>query len=232
MKKLNSIFATAILLSAILISCGEKNKDASSETKDSTEKSEKSDDIAKEEISEKKSTLIKLKGDHKLNSISGFMGANTIVDYVIENGKWTASGSSNMGGMREGYDVELTKDDLKKLQTMKIVVSDDLSVSLYCNNKEYFKAPFKEEGFSYSLKKSPKEYSSHMSENLKANSTFIDDYLYFYVKDNFKESELENLDIVGVLADAVVIKYNTKTNEFEMSLFYSACCDNSIYLFK
>jgi hypothetical protein len=232
MKKLNSILATAILLSAFLISCGEKNKDASNESKDSTEKSEKADDIAKEEISEKKSTLIKLKGDHKLNSISGFMGANTIVDYIIENGKWTASGSSNMGGMREGYDIELTKDDLKKLQTMKIVVSDDLSVSLYCNNKEYFKAPFKEEGFSYSLKKSPKEYSSHMSENLKANSTFIDDYLYFYAKDNFKESELENLDIVGVLADAVVIKYNTKKNEFEMSLFYSACCDNSIYLFK
>ena len=152
------------------------------------------------------------------------MGANTLVDYFIENGKWKASGSSNMGGMREGYDIELLKDDLKKLQTMKIVVSEDLSVSLYCNNKEYFKAPFKEDGFSYSLK--------HMSENLKANSTFIDDYLYFYAKDNFTETELENLDIVGVLADAVVVKYNTKTNEFEMSLFYSACCDNSIYIFK
>ncbi len=231
MKKLSSIFATAILLSAILISCGNE-KNAGSESKDSTEKAAKADDIAKEEISEKKSTLIKLKGDHKLKSISGFMGANTMVDYSIENGKWTASGSSNMGGMREGYDIDLTKDDLKKLQTMKIVVSDDLSVSLYYNNKEYFKAPFKEDGLSYSLKKSPKEYSSHMSENLKANSTFIDDYLYFYAKDNFKETELENLDIVGVLADAVVIKYNTKTNEFEMSLFYSACCDNSIYLFK
>ncbi len=231
MKKLSSIFATAILLSAILISC-DNEKNAVNESKDSTEKSEKADDVVKEEISEKKSTLIKLKGDHKLNSISGFMGANTMVDYTIENGKWTASGSSNMGGMREGYDIELTKDDLKKLQTMKIVVSDDLSVSLYYNNKEYFKAPFKEDGFSYSLKKSPKEYSSHMSENLKANSTFIDDYLYFYAKDNFKETELENLDIVGVLADAVVIKYNTKTNEFEMSLFYSACCDNSIYIFK
>lgn len=230
MKKLSSIFATAILLSAILISCGEKN--AVSESKDSTEKSEKADDVAKEEISEKKSTLIKLKGDHKLKSISGFMGANTMVDYTIENGKWKASGSSNMGGMREGYDIDLTKDDLKKLQTMKIVISDDLSVSLYYNNKEYFKAPFKEDGFSYSLKKSPKEYSSHMSENLKANSTFIDDYLYFYAKDNFKETEIENLDIVGVLADAVVVKYNTKTNEFEMSLFYSACCDNSIYIFK
>ena len=117
MKKLNSILATAILLSAILISCGEKNKDASNESKDSTEKSEKADDISKEEISEKKNTLIKLKGDHKLNSISGFMGANTIVDYIIENGKWTASGSSNMGGMREGYDIELTKDDLKKLKS-------------------------------------------------------------------------------------------------------------------
>lgn len=232
MKKLSSIFATAILLSAILISCGEKNKDANNESKDSTEKSEKADDIAKEEISEKKSTLIKLKGDHKLNSISGFMGANTMVDYTIENGKWKASGSSNMGGMREGYDIDLTKDDLKKLQTMKIVVSEDLTVSLFCNNKEYFKAPFKEDGFSYFLKKSPKKYSSNMAESLKANSTFIDDHLYLYADDSFKESDLADIDIAGAMANAALIKYNTKTMEFEMSLFFADCCDNSTYIFK
>ena len=71
-----------------------------------------------------------------------------------------------------------------------------------------------------------------MSINLKPNSTFIDDDLYLYAKDNVKESEINYLDIVQVAADAIVIKYDTKTNKFEMRLFYGACCDNSSYIFK
>lgn len=231
MKKLSSILATVILLSGFLISCGEKQV-SNTVSNVSTDKSEPTADTVKEEMSEKKSTLMKLKGEHKLVSISGFMGANTMVDYLLENGKWKASGSSNMGGMREGYDIDLTKDDLKKLETMKIVVSDDLTVTLKCKGKEYFRAPFKEDGFTYSLKKSPKEYSSNMSEKLKANSTFIDDYLYLYAKDHFAETELEYIDIANVMADAALIKYNTKTNEFEMSLFFANCCGSSIYTFK
>ena len=40
------------------------------------------------------------------------------------------------------------------------------------------------------------------------------------------------LEFVGVMADAVMLKYNTTTNEFELVLFYGDCCDSSTYLFK
>jgi hypothetical protein len=126
----------------------------------------------------------------------------------------------------------LSKDDLNKLLSMKLVVSEDLSLSLFCNNKEFFKTLFQEDGLSYFLKKSPKDYESNISINLKPNSTFIDDYLYLYAKDNVKESEINYVDIVQVAADAIVLKYNTKTNEFEMNLFYGDCCGNSSYIFK
>lgn len=232
MKKITLIFGAILVTSFILTSCGSENKNSQTKSNDSTANRVNSDSTDKEELSRKKSTLINLKGEHKLSSISGFMGANTMVDYYIENGKWIASGSSLSGGMREGYDIELSKDDLKKLQSMKIVVSEDLSLSLFCNNKEYFKTPFQEDGLSYFLKKSPKDYESNMSINLKPNSTFIDDYLYLYAKDNVKESEINYVDIVQVAADAIVLKYNTKTNEFEMSLFYGDCCGNSSYTFK
>ncbi|MEX0635929.1 MAG: hypothetical protein WD135_04105 [Ferruginibacter sp.] len=232
MKKITTLFGAILTTSFILTSCGGENKNSQPKSNDSTSNAVNSDSTAKEELSQKKSTLINLIGDHKLSSISGFTGANTMVDYSIDNGKWIASGSSNSGGMREGYDIELSKEDLKKLQSMKIVVSEDLSLSLLCNNKEYFKTPFQEDGLSFFLKKSPKDYESNMSINLKPNSTFIDDYLYLYAKDNVKESEINYVDIVQVAADAIVLKYNTKTNEFEMSLFYGDCCDNSSYTFK
>lgn len=227
-----SIFGAILFTSLILASCEGEIKNSQTKSNDSTSNKVNADSTVKEELSRKKKTLINLIGEHKLSSISGFMGANTMVDYNIENGKWFASGSSLSGGMREGYDIELSKDDLKKLQSMKIVVSEDLSLSLLCNNKEYFKTPFQEEGLSYFLKKSPKDYESNMSIHLKPNSTFIDDYLYLYAKDNVKESEINYVNIVQVAADAIVLKYNTKADEFEMSLFYGDCCDNSSYTFK
>lgn len=227
-----TIVEVILVASVILISCGDNKKNDQTQSNDSTSTAGNSDSIVKEELSRKKSTLINLKGEHQLSSISGFMGANTMVDYYIENGKWIASGSSNSGGMREGYDIELSKNDLEKLQSMKIVISEDLSLSLSCNNKEYFKTPFQEDGLSYFLKKSPKDYESYMSKNLKSNSTFIDDYLYLYAKDNVKESEINYIDIVQVVVDAIVLKYNTKTNEFEMILFYGDCCNNLLYTFE
>ncbi len=232
MKKAMTIFGVILVVSVILISCGDNKKNDQTQSNDSTSKAVNSDSIVKEELSRKKSTLTNLKGEHKLSSISGFMGANTMADYFIENGKWTASESSISGGMREGGDIELSKDDLKKLQSMKIVISEDLSLSLFCNNKEYFKTPYQEDGLSFFLKKSPKDYESHMSINLKSNSTFIDDDLYLYTKDNVKEPEINYVDIVQIAADVVVIKYNTKTNEFEMDLFCGDCCNNSSYTFK
>jgi hypothetical protein len=232
MKRVMITFGSMFIASAILISCGGENKNSQPKSSDSTSNAGNSYSTVKEELSRKKSTLINLTGEHKLSSISGFMGANTMADYFIENGKWIASGSSNSGGMREPYDIELSNEDLNKLKSMKIVVSKDLSLSLSCNNKEYFKTPFQEDGLSYFLKKSPKDYESNMSINLNSKSTFIDEYLYLYTKDKVKESEINYVDIVQVAADAVVIKYNTKTSEFEINLFYGDCCDSSTYIFK
>jgi len=232
MKKIMIIFGVMFIASVILISCGDKNKNSQGKTNDLTSNAVNSEGTGNQELSRKKSTLINLIGEHKLSSISAFMGANTMVDYFIKNGKWIASGSSLSGEMREGYDIALSYDDLKKLQLMKIVVSKDLSLSLSCNNKEYFKTPFQEDGLSYFFKKLPKDYESNVSINLKSNSTFIDEYLYLYARDNIKESEINYIDIVQVAPDVVIIKYNTKDKEFEMNLFYGDCCNNSTYIFK
>lgn len=232
MKKIITILGVLVVVSVILISCGGENKNSQPKASESKSNVENSPSTVKKELSRKKSTLTNLIGEHKLSSISGFMGANAMVDYSIENGKWIASGSSISGGMREAYDIELSNDDLNKLKSMKIIVSKDLSISLSCNNKEYFKTPFQEEGLSYFLKKAPKDYESNMSINLNSKSTFIDEYLYLYARDKVKESEINYVDIVQISADAVVIKYNTKTNKFEINLFYGDCCDNSTYIFN
>lgn len=224
------ISGTLVFLFFVLLSCGGDNSvqlNNSSSVPPDTQYV-----VSTEKMRRKEALMRKLTGEHILKSISGSIGANTMVDYVLENGKWLATGSSISGGMRESYGIDLSDEEMKKLKSMKIIVDDDLSVSITMNGKAYFTAPYIEEGIAYSLKKSPGEYSSYMSDKLLPSSTFLDDYLYFLVKDNISENEIGPLDITGVNADALVIKYNIKSNQFEVNLFYGDCCDNSTYIFK
>ena len=189
-------------------------------------------DHTKEEISSKKLILSESIGEHKLISISSFMGVNSMEDHYIENGKWIVSGSSNSGGMREAFNTDLSDDVLSKLKSMSIIISNDLTLSLSCNGMTFFSTPFKEDGMSYFLNKAPSEYSSYMSETLTENNTIIDEYLYLYAKDNCEESELSFINIAEISVDAVVIKYDFKIKQFEMVLFYGDCCDKSAYIFE
>ena len=186
----------------------------------------------KNSSSSKKDLLTSLIGEHSLQSISGFMGANTMMDYTQSNGKWTASGSMLSNGMREPYNIDLSKTDLQKLNSMKIIVTSDLSVEFSCNGKIYFTAPSNESRMEYSLKKSPKDYGTSMPENLQPNSTFVDGDLYLFAKDNTSSSEMESVDIAGVGADVAVLKYNVKSNAFELDLFVGDGGGNSEYTFK
>lgn len=68
-----------------------------------------SESTVKEEMSLKKSVLNSVIGEHKLIAIDAFTGANTMIDFAIQKGKWLASGSSISDGMREGFDIVYQK---------------------------------------------------------------------------------------------------------------------------
>lgn len=226
------LLSTLVACAILCLSCGDGKKDGMEKAGDSSSTASNSASPAVEVSSKKKSLLRGLVGEHMLNSISGFMGANTMVDYSIENGKWVATGSMLMQGEREGYEEELTSEVLAKLQSMKIVVKEDLSIELVCAGKMYFNTPYKEEGMNYLLKKSPKAYESQIPATLKSKTTFIDDYLFIYAKDSINETEVAAIDLLQVSANVVAISFNIKTKEFAVQMFYGDCCDNSTYVFK
>lgn len=186
------------------------------------------------ELSEKRKTMSALIGTHSLVSISGATGANTMLDYYQENGKWTAMGSSIYQARREAFDIGISEDDLQKLKSLKVQVSKNLTVSVLCNGKTYLKAPFVEKGFTYLLKKAPKDYiqEQYIPAKLKASSIFLNDYLFLYAEDFISQEKIEEIDIVQVGADVAVLMYSMKTKQFELCLFYGECCDASVYIFK
>jgi hypothetical protein len=180
----------------------------------------------------KKNILTSLKGSHKLESISGFMGANTMFDYGCEKGEWWGYGSSIYNATRTDYDIDLSKEEINKLKTMTINISEDLTITVLCKGKEYFKVPYKEDGMGYFLNKPTVEYFSVIPSNLKPSTLFLEDNLYLFAQDNIQETELDPINIAQHFVNAVLIVYNTKSKHFEMTLFNADCCDSSVYTFN
>lgn len=183
-------------------------------------------------MSKKKELLTKLIGTHKLNSIEGFVGANGMVSYSKEKNGWYGEYSGLIDGMRESEAIENSAEEKKMLNSMAIVVKEDLTVAVSEGTKELFVVPFKEDGLDYFLKKSPKEYSSYMSDKLNPQATFLDGKLYLLAKDGLKSSSLGNMDIVTAVADGIVLTVDEATSKFQMNLFYGDCCDNATYVFE
>lgn len=224
MKK---IFFIPIL--CVLTACG------NSDSQESTS-GDSSDEILKttensDPVSEKETLLRSLVGEHKLISVSALTGANTMIEYTLDEGTWSAAGSSNVGGMREGYDLELSQHDLDRLNSAKIVVTSDLTVYFSCMDKQYFNTPFDAEGMTYLLKTPAQDFYGMVPEALEAETTFLNDYLYLYAEDQIDEELIGAIDVVEVFADAVIVACSS-AGQFEMSLFYGDCCDQSTYVFE
>ena len=227
-----SIYTSILLTTLIFCACEPKDKkDEEPKTieieLDSSETSE-----ALEAITVKRDFLAKLEGEHTLEYMSGFLGANTMVDYQLDEGNWSAYGSSNNGGTREGYDIELSNEDLQKLTTMKIIVAPNLSISVVCEDKTYFTIPFQENKLTYLLENSPEDFIIGVPQDLIESTTFFKGNLYLFARDEIPESEIKPIDIAGAWADAAVLSCDSVSGEFQLNLFFGECCDNSTYLFK
>lgn len=189
--------------------------------------------VQKEKLLSKKEIILnELMGRHKLVSISGFAGANTMIDYFIEKNKWIANGSSIFEGMREPFDIDLNPTTLKKLNSFIIEINTDLSLALKLDGKTYLNVPFIDEGMAYQIHHTKNDYSSYISSSVDSHTTIYDGYLYLYVNDKMSEKTLSNLDIIEVMANAMILKFNLKKKEFELNLFFADCCDASTYIFK
>ena len=183
-------------------------------------------------MSKKKELMTKLIGTHELNSIEAGVGANGMISYSKEKNGWNGTYSSIVDGMREGEAIESSAEEKKMLSSLAIVVKEDLSVAIAEGTKELFVVPFKEDGFDYFLKKSPKEYTSYMSDKLTPQVTFLEGKLYLLAKDGLNSSSLGNLDIATGTADGIVLVLDEATSKFQMNLFNGDCCDNATYVFE
>ena len=117
MKNKFSKFLILLFLS-LTISCGNSISKEKNDTIEVSNTTLKNDTLVEQEseiVSEKKKILQNLIGEHSLTLISGTSGANAMSDYVFEKVKWVATGSSIYQAMRQGYDIDISDENLKKV---------------------------------------------------------------------------------------------------------------------
>jgi hypothetical protein len=231
------LFAT-IVLTYLLSYSIKKNKHVNTKLQDTVIIKEKIN--ISEPLISKFEILSNLKGEYKLNSIYGSRGLNTELEFWIEDGIWKAHTSSIVNNIEEGISqrdgnyLKLSKKEINKLNSMKITVGQDLSVSFINVNDTIFKTPFIESGMSYLITNSLDNYKidKDILILLNKNTTNINDKLYLFAKDGLNLQELDFNKITGFYSDLVIILYDLKSQEFVMELKENNNGDNLYYSFK
>jgi outer membrane murein-binding lipoprotein Lpp len=166
----------------------------------------------------KRKTLTSLVGTHPLMAISASAGANTLLDFYKENGKWTADGSSIHQAQREGFDIELIQDDYDKLASYTITVQADLTVVIACKNKPYFTIPFNDNGMLFDLN-TANDYLM-LPPNLSETTTFQADKLFLFATDKITEAVSSELTVNEMyIGNAAYLFYDNKEKTFELFFF-------------
>jgi len=238
MKKLTTQILCSFLLLLMLVSCGNESANNGGEATTNTTVTTPSEGgetgttaPAEQPKSEKEEILKSLVGDHKLEGISGMMGMNTMFDYAQDGGQWIGTGSENMGGEREAYDMTPGDYALTLLETMQITVNEDLSIEVKANESTYISIPFKAEGMQYDLSKPLSEYMS-LSAEFDANTTMKDNFLYIAASDKEDISNIGAMDIAEIFPNSYLLRYSTATKTLELDLFSSEGTDMATYTFK
>lgn len=182
-------------------------------------------------INPKQKLLDSLKGDYYLESISGSLGANTMIDFWKENGRWSSNESSIVDGQRDGYLVELPAEKAMALDALKITVADDLTLVISCITGEIQKIPFNPDGLLWSVSSPWSEFQSTVPKEVNAQTTFADDKLYLFVSSLYSDEKFSCLNGDGFMVDSVVLYYDLKDKKFVIQLFDSNCCSSVQYIF-
>lgn len=234
---MNKLLLLANVIFLLLFSaCSGNKKDDSSNKNESDNKNDSIENSSGEvkEESAKKKLLTAMIGKHKLNSISGLVGMNAMFDFVVKDGIWKGEGSSNEGGEREGYDLEIGDTELEKLNSMCIVVSEDLTVSLEINGTSICKIPFDEKLKEFKIDKANEhlEFDDILPKITEENNV-INSWHYLLVRDDLSEAKMTELDIPGsFVADLLIIKVSENLKEFDVEMRADVCCDQATYVFK
>ncbi|MFM9967269.1 MAG: hypothetical protein ACKVQK_02520 [Burkholderiales bacterium] len=181
-------------------------------------------------IPNKREILEDFRGEYLLVSMGGLSGANTLLDIYKRNGAWKASGSAISGGMRSGFSLDLNGRAKKILSTLKLVVDEELAVSIYSEDRRVAKFPYQENG-GFKIKNIQRQGNDLLQGDRfqiferSEYGNFHEGRLLLTTSDEFNFSELINFGVFAVEEEhAVAVDF--VLGGFDVRILNANCCDN------
>jgi hypothetical protein len=176
---------------------------------------------------DRRALLQQVVGEHPLEAISGFFGANTMSDITRDGSRWQASSSSISGGTRQGQPVGLRRSDLAVLNGLRLRVAPTLDIELLAQGRVVARFPFGD---------SPAFNVTHISREDGAiqgifhgeHSHWVGQRLRIATTDEIKLLPLlpfQNIYLDAAAPTAVVLELDPLSLSFELRLVSGHCCD-------
>jgi hypothetical protein len=178
----------------------------------------------------KKEALREAVGTYPLESIGGAVGANALFDLARENGAWTFKGTSLDNGQREGYENELSADQVRLLNSMRIMVDASLKVRVIAGDETLLAIPFDERGMLYDVKEPGLTVLDEVLRKLSAQTIYIEEDLYLAAMQGVDFNR--SIPIDGLVRQGLlVLSYSPGSRSFRIHVAMS-CCDNNVLTFR
>lgn len=184
-------------------------------------------------IGSKRAILTQAMGAYVLDNVAGSGGANGMWDTSRDKGRWVSSESAISMARRESSEVDLSHEDVRRLDSMAITVDKSLAVHLSVNGRMLLSIPYRDAGMQYEI---GHPHDSVVEDDLKMLSsatTVHDERLYLLARDaiDFLPA-ISGAYLPADDLDIVTVSYDVIGKTFEVSFREGNCCDETDLTFR
>ncbi|MBP0590759.1 hypothetical protein J8I87_13750 [Paraburkholderia sp. LEh10] len=184
-------------------------------------------------LGSKREILTQAIGTYALDGISGAAGANGMSDSWRENGRWKSNVSAISMGRREFSNVNLTREDLHRLNSMTVIVDASLTTHLSVDGKVLLSIPYRDASMQYEISQ---PHDSVIEDELKTMSpatTVHDEHLYLLASDAIDlVTAMSGSYLLDDNLDIVTVSYAIVDKTFEINLLNGNCCGGTVFTFR
>ncbi|MDP9651650.1 hypothetical protein [Paraburkholderia caledonica] len=184
-------------------------------------------------IGSKREILTQAVGTYALDRVSGEGGANAMWDSWRDRGGWESKVSSIYQAQREASDVTLTREDLRRLNSMNVTVDTTLTTRLTVDGKVLLSVPYREAGMQYEIALSHDSVVENDLKKLSPATTVRDEHLYLLARDAIDfVPAMSGSYLPDDAVDIATVRYSVVGKTFELYLRDGQCCGGTVFTFR
>ena len=171
-------------------------------------------------------------GDYALASVVGNGGANAMWETFKTKKGWDSNASSISRARREYSPIDLTRADLKLLDSLFMRVRPDLATELSANGKVILTILFRASGMQLAIDAPDNAQARNELTADMPPSGIANEELYLLAQEGAGYLHVLAGEFSGDLGDIVIVRYAIASDTFSVQFRPGDCCGSTAFQFK